>query len=173
MLIVYTGNGKGKTTAALGQAVRALGQGKRALMVQFIKSKKFKSGEDAMATRLGRRFVFRKMGLGFVGILGDSQPIGAHKVAAQDALGFILKAVQSKKYDLIIFDEINVAVHLKLLKAGDVLSVLKYVPRETIAVFTGRDAPKSFIKKADLVTEMREVKHPHQKGVAALRGLEY
>ena len=173
MLIIYTGNGKGKTTAALGSACRALGYGKRVLMVQFIKSKEYSSGEDEAVKKLGNNFTFRKMGIGFVGILGDKKPISAHRQAAKKALAFARGAIAGGKYDMIVLDEINAAVDLKLLKASDALRVLKQAPEEMILIFTGRGAPKSFIKKADLVTEMREVKHPFNKKKCARLGVEF
>ena len=113
------------------------------------------------------------MGLGFVGILGDKKPISTHKKAAEKALAFVRKAIAGGKYDMIVLDEINVAVDLKLLKANDVLSALKQSPEKMIFIFTGRGAPKSFIKKADLVTEMREAKHPFNKKKRALLGVEF
>ena len=173
MLIIYTGNGKGKTTAALGSACRALGRGKRVLMVQFIKNKEYSSGEDEAVKKLGNNFTFRKMGIGFVGILGDKKPFSAHQKAAEKALAFARSAITGGKYDMIVLDEINVAVDLKLLKASDVLSALKQSPEKMIFIFTGRGAPKSFIKKADLVTEMREVKHPFNKKKRACLGVEF
>ena len=173
MLIIYTGYGKGKTTAALGSACRALGRGKRVLMVQFIKSKEYSSGEDEAVKKLGNNFTFRKMGIGFVGILGDKKPFSAHQKAAEKALAFARSAITGGKYDMIVLDEINVAVDLKLLKASDVLSALKQSPEKMIFIFTGRGAPKSFIKKADLVTEMREVKHPFNKKKRACLGVEF
>jgi len=173
MLIIYTGNGKGKTTAALGSACRALGRGKRVLMVQFIKNKEYSSGEDEAVKKLGNNFTFRKMGIGFVGILGDKKPFSAHQKAAEKALAFARSAITGGKYDMIVLDEINVAVDLKLLKASDVLSALKQSPEKMIFIFTGRGAPKSFIKKADLVTEMREVKHPFNKKKCARLGVEF
>ena len=173
MLIIYTGYGKGKTTAALGSACRALGRGKRVLMVQFIKNKKYSSGEDEAVKKLGNNFTFRKMGIGFVGILGDKKPFSAHQKAAEKALAFARSAITGGKYDMIVLDEINVAVDLKLLKASDVLSALKQSPEKMIFIFTGRGAPKSFIKKADLVTEMREAKHPFNKKKRVLPGVEF
>jgi len=173
MLIIYTGYGKGKTTAALGSACRALGRGKRVLMVQFIKNKEYSSGEDEAVKKLGNNFTFRKMGIGFVGILGDKKPFSAHQKAAEKALAFARSAITGGKYDMIVLDEINVAVDLKLLKASDVLSALKQSPEKMIFIFTGRGAPKSFIKKADLVTEMREVKHPFNKKKRACLGVEF
>src|SRR3989344_2203225 len=180
MLIIYTGKGKGKTTAALGSACRALGQGKRVLMIQFIKSPEWKSGEDYFfqkfqfaGWRTNSKFQILKAGLGFISILGDKKPISAHGQAAKKALAFARGAIAGGKYDMIVLDEINAAVDLKLLKASDALKVLKQTPKEMILIFTGRGAPKSFIRKADLVTEMREVKHPFQKGKRALPGVEF
>ena len=176
MLIIYTGNGKGKTTAALGSACRALGRGKRVLVIQFIKSLGWPSGEDHFLEKFqipNSKLQIIKMGLGFVGILGNKKPISAHKKAAEKALAFIRKAIAGGKYDMIVLDEINVAVDLKLLKANDVLKILKQTPKEIIFILTGRGAPKSFVKKADLVTEMREVKHPFNKKKRACLGVEF
>ncbi|MEK7520490.1 MAG: cob(I)yrinic acid a,c-diamide adenosyltransferase [Patescibacteria group bacterium] len=175
MIAVFTGNGKGKTTAALGQAMRALGRGKRVLMIQFIKGP-WKSGEDSFAARFRiprAKFQIRKMGLGFVGILGDRLPRSAHAAAAGKALDCFRRELQSGKWDMIILDEINVAVRLKLVKGGDVLSALKKVSAAKIVLLTGRYAPAAFIKKADLVTEMREIKHPFKSGKPAKAALDF
>src|SRR3989338_10798552 len=129
MLIIYTGYGKGKTTAALGSACRALGRGKRVRMGQFIKNKKYSSGEDEAVKKLGNNFTFRKMGIGFIDILGDKKPISAHRQAAEKALAFARSAIAGGKYDMIVLDEINAAVNLKLLKASDALKVLKQAPK--------------------------------------------
>lgn len=175
MLIVFTGNGKGKTTAALGQAIRAMGQGKRVLMIQFIKGP-WKSGEDYFAAKFKitkSRFQIIKSGKGFVKILGDKLPFSAHRKAAANGLETAKKAVRSKKWDLIILDEINVAVGLKLVKAADVLKIFQNLPEEKTAILTGRNAPKSFIQKADLATEMKEIKHPFQKNKAAEKGVDF
>ena len=153
MLIIFTGKGKGKTTAALGQAVREAGKGKNVLMIQFIK--KWKSGEDFVDIK---NFEIKKMGLGFVGILGDKLLKEEHSKAAKKALSFFKEELP--KRDVIILDEVNVAVSLNLLTDKEVLECLKNLPKEKIIVFTGRNAPESFIKRADMVTEMKEVKHP-------------
>lgn len=175
MIIVFTGDGKGKTTAALGQAVRALGRGKKVLIIQFIKNRE--SGEYLFFKKIQTRALARKIkiilaGKGFVKILGDKLPLSEHKKAAQNALKLAKKEILSGKWDLIILDEINVAVSLKLIKEKDVLNIL---PRESILVviLTGRGAPKSFIPKADLVTEMKEIKHPFKKGAQAQIGVEF
>src|SRR3989344_165755 len=102
----------------------------------------------------------RKMGLGFVGILGDTLPRAKHKEAAVNALTTFEKELKSKKWNLIVLDEVNVAVKLKILSAKAVLKAVKKTPIETFVIMTGRDAPASFIQVADLATEMREIKHP-------------
>src|SRR3989338_10521738 len=161
MLIVFTGNGKGKTTASLGQAVGGVGGGKSVLMIQFIKGP-WKSGEDFIdiidkGDKKGS-FELKKMGLGFVGILGDQLPKGEHANAARKALAYFKEELP--KRDMIILDEVNVAVSLELLTAQEVLDAIKNLPLEKLVIFTGRDAPKEFIDAADLVTEMKDVKHP-------------
>lgn len=174
MIIVFTGNGKGKTTAALGQAARALGQGKKVLIIQFIKN--VSTGEHKFFKQSANRkaqIVIKKTGKGFVKILGDKLPFSEHKKAAQKALKLAAQKIKSKKYDLIILDEINVAVNLKLLKATDILKIIKNLPEEKVIILTGRNAPKSFIKVADIATEMKEIKHQFKKGRVAKKGIEY
>lgn len=173
MLLVFTGNGKGKTTASLGQALRAVGEGKRVLMVQFIKGP-WKSGEDEAARFLTPQFKLVKMGKGFVGILGDNLPREEHEKAAEDALRYAESEIASGNWNMMILDEVNNAVQLKLIFADQVLA-LADLAKEKIEhlILTGRDAPKEFLERADLVTEMRDVKHPFEQGVKARRGLEY
>ncbi|MBI2011005.1 MAG: cob(I)yrinic acid a,c-diamide adenosyltransferase [Candidatus Colwellbacteria bacterium] len=173
MLVIFTGNGKGKTTAALGQAARAVGQGKRVLMIQFIKSLSWKAGEDFMEIRGKGEFRLEKRGLGFVGILDDNLPKSEHIEAAEKAFDYFKKELASGSWDMIILDEINVAVSLGLLDEEEALGVLKNIPLDKIVILTGRDAPQSFIDKADLVTEMKEVKHPLNKGKLAKEGIEF
>src|SRR3989344_4818641 len=203
MLLVFTGNGKGKTTAALGNALRLLGAGKQALMVQFIKGP-WESGEHKSAERLSPDFKIVKTGKGFVGILGDTLPIEEHRKAAEEGLALARKEIESGKWDIVILDEINNAVHLGLLPKEKVLELSDFVKRVPASdsstssssgeagtlhqaqprlpggqgfiehlILTGRDAPKEFIERADLVTEMQDVKHPYEKGIKAKRGLEY
>lgn len=179
MLVVFTGNGKGKTTAALGAAVRAVGRGQRVLMVQFIKGP-WASGEDfitvasnesQVASGKKGSFELKKMGLGFVGILGDQLPREEHERAAQKTLAYIEEQLPS--YDMIIMDEVNVAVSLSLITAQSVLNVLKDLPAEKIVLLTGRGAPQEFIDAADLVTEMKEVKHPFNDGKMGKLNVEF
>lgn len=179
MIVVFTGNGKGKTTAALGAAVRAVGRGQRVLMVQFIKGP-WKSGEDEIqvasskaqvASGKGGSFELKKMGLGFVGILGDQLPLEEHVKAAKSALLYIKE--QLPNYNMIVLDEVNVAVSLKLITAVEVLEVLKDLPDEKIVLLTGRDAPQEFLDRADLVTEMKELKHPFNSGKMGKLNVEF
>mgnify|MGYP001585974096 CR=1 FL=1 len=173
MIVIFTGNGKGKTTAALGQAVRALGQDKKVLIIQFIKGP-WVSGEHKFFGKLKlnkKNFKLIRAGKGFVKILGDKTPFLEHKKAAQNALELAKKEIGGQKWDLIILDEINVAVNLKLIKANDVLKIIKSISIDII--LTGRNAPKSFMKIADLITEMKEIKHPFSKGKLAKNGVEY
>lgn len=173
MLYIFTGNGKGKTTAALGQAMRAVGEGKKVLMVQFIKGP-WKSGEDFLATSLEPHFRLVKMGKGFVGILGDTLPREEHEQAADDALEYARKEVATGNWDLLILDEINNALQLGLLLKEDVLEFIEEVKDKVEhLILTGRDAIPELIERANLVTEMRDVKHPYTKGIKGKRGLEY
>ena len=186
MIIVFTGNGKGKTTASLGQMVRVLGRGKSALMIQFIKGP-WRSGEDEFAERFEeffresrgpeshRRtdFVIKKMGLGFVGILGDKLPREEHERAAAKALEYFREEVASGKWHLIILDEINVAVSLGLIAVETVIEAIKNYPKERILILSGRNAPPEFIEVANLATEMREIKHPFNDGELAKYGVEF
>lgn len=172
---MFTGNGKGKTTASLGQMVRVLGRGKTALMIQFIKGP-WISGEDEFAEKLGvpkEKFEIRKMGLGFVGILGDKLPIEKHEEAARKALEMFVKEKESGKWHLVALDEVNVAVSLGLLTVGEVLAAVKEFPEDKILILSGRNAPREFIEVADLVTEMKEIKHPFQKGKRAKFTVEF
>ena len=174
MLIIFTGNGKGKTTAALGQALRSVGNGKRVLMVQFIKGP-WKSGEDVSFQKLEPNFKIEKMGKGFVGIGGDLVPFHEHKKAARNALLYVRREIQTGRWDIVILDEVNVAVKLRLVSQEEVAEFIDYSKKQKIEdiIFTGRDAPQEFIEQADLVTEMREVKHPFRAGIKGRKGLEY
>ncbi|MDO8600156.1 MAG: cob(I)yrinic acid a,c-diamide adenosyltransferase [bacterium] len=173
MIYVFTGNGKGKTTAALGQAIRAVGEGKRVLMIQFIKGP-WKSGEDESAKLLAPNFKLLKTGKGFVGIMGDTLPREEHVKAAEEGLALAKKEIESGAWDIVILDEINNAVDLGLILKEKVLALLQatHYKLPTI-ILTGRNAPQDFIDIADLVTEMRDIKHPYEKGIKGKRGLEY
>ena len=172
MILVFTGNGKGKTTAALGQALRSVGNGKKIKMIQFVKGS-WKSGEEKSAKKLAPDFELVKGGIGFVGILGDKHPRSAHEEVARKTWELCKEAVDSKKYNLVIMDEINVALDLRLIDAGEVNFFLKSAPKDIDLILTGRGAPEWLIDMADLVTEMKDVKHPYNDGAGAKKGIEF
>lgn len=173
MIIVFTGDGKGKTTAAIGQGLRALGHGRRVICFQFIKSKRFPSGEEESVKQFGSRFRLIKGGLGFVGILGDRLPRSAHRAAARRTFERARQAALSGRYHLVIFDEVNVAVSLGLLLERTVARFLRAVPEKVDVILTGRGAPQAFFDHAHLVTVFRAEKHPFAGGAAARRGVEF
>lgn len=170
LIIVHTGPGKGKTTAALGLALRAVGSGLRVLMVQFLKGS-WHYGELDAAAAFGERFVIRPMGRGFVKLGGELDP--EDKRAAEEAWSFGREKIFSGEYDMIVLDEINYALSYGLLSVEPVIEALKKKPEMVHVVLTGRNAPPPLVELADLVTEMREIKHPYQKGIGAQRGIEY
>jgi cob(I)alamin adenosyltransferase len=173
LVIVFTGDGKGKTTSALGMALRASGHQKKTLIIQFIKNYK-NYGELKFVKRFPEaKIEIKTFGQGYVGIRGDKKPKEVHTQAAEKALTYAKEKIKSKKYFMIILDEINIALNLKLLKIDDVLKLLKAKPKELHLILTGRKAPKKIIQKADLVTEMKEIKHPYTKGILAQKGIEF
>ena len=172
LIIVHTGPGKGKTTAALGTAFRAVGQGLKVLMVQFIKGS-WHYGELDAARMLGEdRFRILPMGRGFVKV-GAEKPDPEDIRRVEEAWQFASEKIRSGEFDLVILDEINYAISYKMLDAEKVVQTLKQKPEMVHVILTGRNAHPSLLECADLVTEMREVKHPYQKGIAAQRGIEY
>ena len=172
LVIVYTGRGKGKTTAALGMALRAVGHGFKVAMIQFIKGSWF-YGELNSSTKLEPDFELVAAGKGFVGIIDDNKPIEDHVKAAQEALLISKEKIASGKYDIIILDEINYAVNLKLITVDDVLELIKIKPKNMTLVLTGNYAKEKVIEAADLVTEMKEIKHPYREGKKAKRGVDF
>jgi len=172
LLIVYTGPGKGKTTCALGTAFRAVGQDLKVLMVQFIKGS-WHYGELDAAKMLGHgKFEIRPMGRGFVKI-GGAETDPTDIKLAQECWQVGRDAIYSGKYDLVILDEINYTISYKMLDAEEVVEALKNRPERVHVICTGRNAHSQLVELADLVTEMREVKHPYTKGILAQRGIDY
>lgn len=172
IVIVYTGHGKGKTTAALGLILRAVGHGLKVLMIQFLKGG-WDYGELKGIERLSPDAEIQPLGLGCIGILDDDKPIEDHRKAAQEALTATRKAITAGHWDIIILDEINIAVHLKLIAAEDVLQIIRKRPKKLTLVLTGRFADDTVIEAADLVTEMKEIKHPFQKGKLSQKGIDF
>ncbi len=172
LVMIYTGPGKGKTTAALGTAFRAIGQGLKVLMVQFIKGS-WHYGELDTAQMLGPEHIeIRPMGRGFVKI-GAEKPDPEDVRLVEEAWEFGRRSMMTGDYGLVIFDEINYAISYKMLAAEKVVEALKCKPEMTHVILTGRNAHPSLVEMADLVTEMREVKHPYQRGILAQRGVDY
>jgi cob(I)alamin adenosyltransferase len=170
LTIVYIGDGKGKTSAAAGLATRAVGTGFKVLYLQFVKGD-WPSGERESLTKLGVEV--KLMGLGFVGILGDRKPIEEHIKAAKRATTQAVESLRSKKYDLVILDEALSAVESKLLEEKDILEIMDAKPEEVHLCMTGHKRFKKIIEKADLVTEMKMIKHPYYQGILAQRGIDF
>lgn len=169
--MVFTGNGKGKTSAAMGTGLRAIGQGLKVLMVQFIKGS-WHYGELDAAKLLGEAFEIRVMGRGFVKIGAekpDPEDVRLVDVAWQAAV----EAMHSGRYDMIILDEINYAIHYGMISVDRVVADLAGRPEPLHVICTGRCAHLKLVEAADLVSEIKAIKHPYEKGVLAQRGIEY
>ena len=172
LVIVYTGGGKGKTTAALGMALRAVGYGHKVCMIQFIKGS-WHYGEMDSSKKLAPEFELVAIGKGFVGILDDTSPKEDHEKYAEEAIKVCKDKILSEKYDLIILDEINYAVNLSLINIKNVVDLIKLKPKKLDLVLTGNHAKEEILKLADLVTEMKEIKHPFQSGIKAKKGIDF
>jgi cob(I)alamin adenosyltransferase len=167
---VFTGNGKGKTTASLGTVLRAAGHGFKILVIFFIKGNstdgEFKTLPNLPGVEVAK-FGLRKW-------IRDPKNVTPEEIAeAKTALAAAHKAVTSGKYDIVVLDEINIAVYFKLITADDVLKLIKDKSPNTELILTGRNADPRVIEAADLVTEMKAVKHPYDKGIKAREGIEY
>ncbi|MEW5953722.1 MAG: cob(I)yrinic acid a,c-diamide adenosyltransferase [Bacillota bacterium] len=171
LVLVFTGNGKGKTTSSLGMALRAWGQGMRVLVLQFIKGG-WHYGELKAAELLGERFEIRPLGEGFIKDAGPDA-LKEHKKAAANALATAAQEIKAGQYDLVILDEINYALGFGLVELVDVLKIIDEKPEALHLVLTGRNAAPEVVERADLVTEMKEIKHPFTKGIMAQKGIEF
>ena len=172
IVIVYTGNGKGKTTASLGVALRAVGHGLKVCMVQFIKGE-WHYGELNSLKKLEPDFELIVAGKGFIGIIDDDHAFEEHVRAAKTALDIVEHKMSLDIFDIIILDEINYAVHLGLLNLDDVMKIVRNRPKHLSLILTGNYACEEIILLADLVTEMKEIKHPYKKGIKAKRGIDF
>jgi cob(I)alamin adenosyltransferase len=171
LIIVNTGPGKGKTTAAMGTALRAVGNGMKVLMLQFLKGS-WHYGELDAVKAFGDNFIMKQMGRGFVKVGGAETDPEDIKLVEQ-AWAEADAAIMSGKWDLIILDEINYAISYGMLDPGKVAETLKRKPELVHVILTGRNAHPTIIELADTVTEMKQVKHAYEKGVLAQRGIEY
>lgn len=172
IVIVYTGNGKGKTTAALGMALRAVGYNHKICIIQFIKGS-WPYGEMKSIKRLEPEVELIITGKGFVGIIDDKSPKEDHIMVAKEALQISKDKIKTENYDIVILDEINYAVNLGLIDIKEVIELIKSKPEKLNLVLTGNHAKQEIIELADLVTEMKEIKHPFKSGIKAKKGIDF
>ena len=174
LVIVNTGNGKGKTTAALGLAVRAAGNGFKVLIIQFIKGQ-WKTGESQALTALAPNVELVRMGKGFTieRLRAKRIPLEDHEAAAADAFARAAEVVRSGAYDMVVLDELLGSIKAGLVSLDDVLQLIRDKPPELHLVLTGRGAPPELIDAADLVSEIVPIKHPFERGIKAQRGIEF
>jgi cob(I)alamin adenosyltransferase len=168
LIIVHTGDGKGKTTAALGIALRACGYGMKVIMLQFFKGK-WKYGELRSAPKLGT-FEIQPMGQGFT---WESKDVEVDKAMVREAWQAAKEKILSGNYDVVILDEINYALSYGFLPVADIVEFLRKKPPMLHVILTGRDAKPEIVEIADLVTEMRQIKHPFEQGISAQKGIEF
>jgi cob(I)alamin adenosyltransferase len=171
LLIVHTGNGKGKTTCALGLMMRAAGRGLNCCMIQFMKSRNDRYGEHESAEKLG--IEIHTMGDGFT---WDTKNPEQDRQTARETWQLCVEKLRSGEYDLLVFDELIYVLSYGFLPVGEILEEIRSVRSEQPAlhiVLTGRDAPDALIEAADLVTEMHEIKHPFKAGIYAQQGIEF
>ncbi len=167
-LMVYTGSGKGKTTAALGLVFRALGRGLRVAVVQFIKGR-WKTGERSFAETIPA-LTFLVMGCGFT---WESDDLSRDRGAAAEAWATAKALIAAGEHEIVVLDELTYALHFDFVALDDVLGALRARPPAVHVVVTGRNAPEALIAEADLVTEMRSVKHPFEQGARARPGIDF
>jgi cob(I)alamin adenosyltransferase len=171
LILINTGPGKGKTTAAMGTALRAVGNGMRVLMLQFLKGS-WHYGELDAVEAFGDKFVLKQMGRGFVKVGGaETDPEDIRLVEAAWAEAHA--AIDSGEWDMVVLDEINYAISYGMLDAVEVAEALRSRPEMVHVILTGRNAHPLLVELADTVTEMREMKHAYQKGILAQRGIEF
>ncbi len=182
LIEIYTGNGKGKTTASIGLAIRAAGWGMKVAIVHFMKvggygeSKILKKQKNITEKFYGLNY-FITTNKSFAGnsvvVYEQGNPPADYAAKVMKGFRYAFKIMKSGKYDILILDELATAVHLGLIKEEDVLKLIKEKPKNVEIVITGRYATKSMVDAADLVTEMTEIKHPYSMGITARKGIEF
>jgi cob(I)alamin adenosyltransferase len=168
LVIVLTGHGKGKTTAALGVVLRAWGRGMKTVVLQFVKARTSNYGENRAAKKLGIEMI--PLGEGFTWL---SEDIEKDKATARECWELAREKIGSGQYDIVVLDEMTYPMSYGWIAVEEVIDALRQRPQGLHVIITGRDAPQELIDFADLVTEMREVKHPHQKGLKAQPGIDF
>jgi cob(I)alamin adenosyltransferase len=171
LVVVITGHGKGKTTSALGMALRACGHGMRVCIIQFMKGDLY-AGEWDGVKKLDCAIELHATGKGFCGIQGNPYPYAEHRANAQDAIDLVREKIAGD-YDLLVLDEINNALRLKLVDLEQVLEILAARPSRMHLVLTGRDAHPRVIELADTVSEVHEIKHAYRRGIEPQPGVDY
>lgn len=169
---VITGDGRGKSTSAFGTAMRAAGYGHKVLILQFIKGD-WNYGEEWAIERLSPEITMEKCGIGFYKIMGDERPEELHKKAAAEGIAKAEEAFAKGEYNLLILDEINNAVHDGLVEVEKLKDVLSKKPAHVHVILSGRNAHSEIIEVADMVSEVKDVKHPFTKGIYAQKGFDY
>jgi cob(I)alamin adenosyltransferase len=172
LVVVLTGNGKGKTTSSMGMVLRAVGHGMRVCVIQFMKGDLY-SGEWDGVKLLGEQVDFTSTGKGFCGIQGNPYPHSEHRENAQDAIQLVHEKMSSKDFDLMVLDEINNGLQLKLVDLDQVLNILDNRPEQLHLILTGRDAHPDIIERADTVSEVTEIKHAYRKDIEPQPGVDY
>jgi len=172
LVIVFTGDGKGKTSAALGVALRAVGHRMYVSVVQFLKGS-MATGEARVAERLTPELEFVSLGRGFVNCCGSTTPLAEHRKAAEEALTHARQRMLSGAWDVLILDEINTAVTLGLVDIAEVLALVREKPAKLNLILTGRNVHPDLVALADMVTEMRSIKHPYDSGLPARKGIDF
>jgi len=172
LIVVITGNGKGKTTSALGMALRACGHGLRVCIIQFMKGDLY-AGEWDGIKKIDCAIELHATGKGFCGIQGNPYPWEEHRANAQDAVDLVNEKIAAGCHDIIILDEINNALKLKLVDLGQVLDILRSKPPLLHLILTGRDAHPEVIELADTVSEINEIKHAYRQGIEPQPGIDY
>lgn len=168
MFQIYTGNGKGKTTAALGLGLRAVGAGQKVLLIQFLKD-----GQSSEIKAIRKIANFEAKIFGKKGFVSKKNLTKKDYDLAQQGFNYVQKAIAGQKYQLVILDEINLAISLGLIKTEEVIDLIKKTPPQTELILTGRQAPQKLIQVADLVSQIKEVKHYFKKGLKARKGIEF
>ncbi len=172
---VYTGDGKGKTTAAIGLALRAVGQGFKVYMIQFLKSPKLSSGEFKMKDAFGSNLKLERLNTSWWSLKSfkNDKHVARMKEFLKEEIIKLKDIISSGEYNLIILDEINICLFYGLIDLEEVIEIIKNKPRDVELVLTGRYAPEELKETADLVTEMKLIKHPFSQGLKARKGIEY
>lgn len=172
LVVVITGYGKGKTSSAVGMVVRACGHGMKVSMIQFMKGDLYTGEWDGIA-KLDCDVELIPTGMGFCGIQGNPYPHSEHRRAAQQAIEIAGEKIRSGKFDLVVLDEINNALNLKLVDLDQVLDLIRSKPPLTHLILTGRDAHPDVVELADTVSEVKEIKHAYRKDIEPQPGIDY